>query len=385
MQEGNKNTKYLHIMHNDKFIAPYIDYIDKNFDSNEHLFLIVGGVSQDKITIPIKENIKNIMINFKTNNKYWKYLIYLIKLPYFYIQLLKFFRKVKAEKIFFHGLFDVRLIPFLYVFKGFLKKSYWIIWGGDLYCYQNRKKNFIKKLYYKLEDYVKGNFIGYVTVNKGDYKLAQQYYGAHGQNYVNQLYPTALYKELEFEETKKSEGLISIQIGNSANPSNNHYEILDKLFKVKSNREIKIFCILSYGGTEKYVKSVIEYGNKLFGKKFIPIVEFMSFEEYLKYVSNIDIVIFAHKRQQGVGNLIAFLSMKKTIVLRSDVTTYESYIENGIKVKSFENLDKLEKFDKKVLENNKKIAKEIYSLEMFTKSWREIFGNLDKSGDKYEK
>ena len=111
----------------------------------------------------------------------------------------------------------------------------------------------------------------------------------------------------------------------------------------------------------------------------------MSFEEYLKYVSNIDIVIFAHKRQQGVGNLIAFLSMKKTIVLRSDVTTYESYIENGIKVKSFENLDKLEKFDKKVLENNKKIAKEIYSLEMFTKSWREIFGNLDKSGDKYEK
>ena len=385
MQEGNKNTKYLHIMHNDKFIAPYIDYIDKNFDSNEHLFLIIGGVSQDKIIIPVKENIKNIIINYKTKNKYWKYLIYLIKLPYFYIQLLKFFRKAKVEKIFFHGLFDVRLIPFLYVFKGFLKKSYWIIWGGDLYCYQNRKKKLINKLYYKLENYVKGNFIVYITVNKGDYRLAQQYYGAHGQNYVNQLYPTALYKEIEFKEIEKVEEVINIQIGNSANPSNNHYEILDKLFKVKSNKEIRIFCILSYGGTEKYVKSVIEYGNKLFGKNFIPIVDFMTFEEYLKYVSNIDIVIFAHKRQQGVGNLIAFLSMKKTIVLRSDVTTYESYIENGIRVKSFENLDKLEKFDKKVLENNKKIAKEIYSLEMFTKSWKEIFSNLGKSGDKYEK
>ena len=72
MQEGNKNIKYLHIMHNDKFIAPYIDYIDKNFDSNEHLFLIIGGVSQDKITIPSRKNIKNIMINFKTQNKYWK-------------------------------------------------------------------------------------------------------------------------------------------------------------------------------------------------------------------------------------------------------------------------------------------------------------------------
>jgi 4-alpha-L-fucosyltransferase (fuc4NAc transferase) len=384
MQEGNKNIKYLHIMHNDKFIAPYIDYIDKNFDSNEHLFLIIGGVSQDKITIPSRENIKNIMIKFKTQNKYWKYLIYLIKLPYFYIQLLNFFRKVKAEKIFFHGLFDVRLIPFLYVFKGFLKKSYWIIWGGDLYCYQNRKKNFIKKLYYKLEDYVKGNFWGYITLNKGDYRLAQQYYGAHGKNYVNQLYPTTLYKDMKFKEFRKEEEIINIQIGNSANPSNNHYEILDKLFKIKGNNEIKIFCILSYGGTKKYVKSIIEYGDKLFGKDFIPIVEFMNFEEYLKYVNNIDIIIFAHKRQQGVGNLTAFLSMKKTIVLRSDVTTYKSYLENGIKVKSFENLDNLEKFDEKILEDNKEIAKTIYSLEVFTKSWKEIFNHTDENEETYE-
>ena len=37
---------------------------------------------------------------------------------------------------------------------------------------------------------------------------------------------------------------------------------MDKLFKVKGNKELKIFCILSYGGTKKYIKSVIEYGNK---------------------------------------------------------------------------------------------------------------------------
>ena len=70
MQEGNKNIKYLHIMHNDKFIAPYIDYIDKNFDSNEHLFLIIGGVSQDKITIPSRENIKNIEKFLKENKDF---------------------------------------------------------------------------------------------------------------------------------------------------------------------------------------------------------------------------------------------------------------------------------------------------------------------------
>ena len=380
------NIKYLHIMHNDKFIAPYIDYIDKNFDSNGHLFLIIGGVSKYKINIPIKKNIKNIMINFKTQNRYYKYLIYLLKLPYFYIQLLYYLKKVKAEKIFFHGLFDTRLIPFLYTFKSFLKKSYWIIWGGDLYCYQNRKKDFIRKWYYKLEDYVKGNFIGYITLNKGDYRLAYQYYGAHGKNYINQLYPTTLYKDIKFnEEFRKEEEVINIQIGNSANPSNNHYEILDKLFELKGDRKIKVFCILSYGGTDEYVDSVIKYGNKFFGENFVPIVKFMTFDEYLRYINGIDIVIFAHKRQQGVGNLTAFLSMKKTIILRSDVTTYESYLENGIKVKAFEKLDNLEMFDEKILENNKEIAKELYSLEVFNRSWKEIFNHIDENEETYEK
>jgi 4-alpha-L-fucosyltransferase len=76
--------------------------------------------------------------------------------------------------------------------------------------------------------------------------------------------------------------------------------------------------------------------------------------------------------------------MKKTIVLRSDVTTYKSYLENGIKVKSFENLDNLEKFDEKILEDNKEIAKTIYSLEVFTKSWKEIFNHTDENEETYE-
>ena len=48
-----KKIKYLHIMHNDKFIAPYIEFINENFRSEEHFFLIIDGFSKNKI--PWKE------------------------------------------------------------------------------------------------------------------------------------------------------------------------------------------------------------------------------------------------------------------------------------------------------------------------------------------
>lgn len=52
MVTGNqrgRTMKYLHLMHNDRFIQPYIDFVNKCFDQSEHTFLIIGGVNEDKI------------------------------------------------------------------------------------------------------------------------------------------------------------------------------------------------------------------------------------------------------------------------------------------------------------------------------------------------
>ena len=44
-----KNIKYLHIMHNEKFIVQYIEFINKNFKKDENFFLIIGGFSKKEI------------------------------------------------------------------------------------------------------------------------------------------------------------------------------------------------------------------------------------------------------------------------------------------------------------------------------------------------
>ena len=115
---------------------------------------------------------------------------------------------------------------------------------------------------------------------------------------------------------------------------------------------------------------------EVFGNKFIPILDFMKFDEYMKFISNIDIAIFAHKRQQGLGNISSFLSMEKTVYLREDVTTYEDFINLGIKIKSFEKINELEKleiFNKEILRENKEIMKREFSEERLKEQWQETF------------
>lgn len=355
--------KNLHIIHNDKFTHRYIDFINQNFDSKEHYFLIFGGLSEKKFSVPKYFNIKYVE-KPKVKNIFLKIILTVPLLYYLLLRLM-----IKSEKFYFHSLFDERMILFLFIFKKFLKKSYWVIWGGDLYCYKNRKNNFINKVWYKIEDYVKGNFKGYITEFEGDYKLAQQWYGAKGKWFDCFEYPSNFYKEIKLEETKKEE--LYIQIGNSADPSNNHFEILEKLEKFK-NQNIKLYCPLSYGNME-YAKKVIEIGKKIFKDNFIPLTEFMEYTQYLELLSKIDIAIFAHNRQQAFGNITSLLSMEKTVYLKDEITTTEMLRKLGVKIKSFNKLENLEVFDNEILEKNKNIMKERFSEKKLVEEWGEIF------------
>ena len=357
--------KHLHIMHNEKFIASYIEFINNNFNLSDHYFLIIGGDSQEKMPVPKYQNVK-YLINLDIKYSFLKLFKKLIPI---YYSLLK--EILKSEKVYFHSLFDKRVILFLFVFRKFLKKSYWLMWGGDLYCYKNRDNSFINKIWYKIEDYVKGNFYGYVTHIKGDYRLAQKWYEAKGKYYDCFMYPSNLYKNILLKENIKNE--IYIQIGNSADSSNNHFDILEKLKKFQ-NKNIRLFCILSYGDME-YAKIVISKGKEIFGEKFTPIVDFMKFDEYMDFLSKIDIAIFAHNRQQAVGNITSLLSMKKTVYLKESVTTYDMLKDLGVKVKSFDKFEDLEKFDDEILEKNKEIIKERFSEKRLIEDLNKIFND----------
>lgn len=355
--------KNLHIMFNQKFISSYIKFINNNFSINENYFLIIGGLSKEERPIPDYLNVKYIEF-LKKRNKIFN----IIFLYYILFQKIR-----KSEKIYIHGLFDKKIIFFLYIFRNFLKKSNWIIWGGDLYCYEKRKE---KSLWYIIEDYVKRNF-GYVnTLTPGDYKIAKDYFNVQGKYKKAQYIIESDFSSLNnFVPRKKTE--VYIQIGNSDDPSNNHFDILDTLSKFR-NKNIRIFCILSCGSRE-YVKKVNEYGKKIFGKKFVGIFNFMSIEEYCRYLSNIDILILNHKRQQGLGTIFMSSYFEQKIYLRKDISSWD-YLKNDLKLKinSYENIknETFEEFRKNNSNGNKDIIlTTVYSDKYVKNIWEDNFNN----------
>ena len=111
------SDKILHLVHNEKFIAPFIDFVKDNNIKGKHTFLYFGGESEEIYPIPDDENIVIIHDEYTLVKK----IVYLIRYLFF------------ADKIILHGLFNFSVVKFLYYQSWLLKKCHWVLWGGDLY------------------------------------------------------------------------------------------------------------------------------------------------------------------------------------------------------------------------------------------------------------
>jgi hypothetical protein len=202
------------------------------------------------------------------------------------------------------------------------------MWGYDLYVYQLGERNYKWKLAEFFRHPVIKN-IGYlVNGTPGDVFLAREWYGAKGEHIRCFNYPSNIYKHYEIKPKKHE--TINIQVGNSADPTNQHFEIFDQLENFK-DQNIKVFTVLSYGNQD-YAKQVIAEGEKKFGDKFIGITKMMTFQAYLEFLSCIDIAIFNHKRQQGFGNAITLLGLGKKVYINQASTLNGLFAEYGIRV-----------------------------------------------------
>jgi len=336
----------LHVCLLDKFIPPFIEFINNNFDNNKHLFLVYG----DNVKHPYKasDNIKFISGNLK------------------YIHLS--YEMNKAKKIIFHGFFDRKLMCFIFFQQWLLKKSYWVMWGGDLYTTQYKESTMRMLLNKSVSKYIKGRFHGYITFIRGDYELAKKLYGAKGKYYECIMYLSNLYKELKLPVIEKQNK--TVLVGNSSDPENNHEEILEKLIKL-SDQQFNIICPLSYGNNE-HAKKIAEKGKEMFGDRFTPLTDFMPFNEYLKVLADVDIAIFAHNRQQAMGNTITLLGLGKTVYLRSDITPFAFYEELDIYVRNINTLD-FELLDEMTMSKNKKNVKRYFSKPNLIRQLDKIF------------
>lgn len=350
------SKKILHIMSNDKFAVPFIDFIENNQIGGKHIYLYFGSLSNNDFPIPDLHNV-DILNNEDRKAKKIKYL-----LKYFYT----------ADKIIIHGLFNPLLVKLLYFQPWLLKKCYWVMWGGDLYYHELARESKEYELLEKWRKRVIGNMRGLITYVKGDYRLAQKWYGATGEYYECFMYPSNLYKEYDLEP--KEHKTINIQVGNSADPTNNHLDVFGKL-KRYANDDIRVIVPLSYGNQE-YAKKIIVKGQEIFGDKFEPLTKFLPFEKYLDLLAEIDIAIFNHNRQQAMGNTITLLGLGKKVYMRSDTTPWSLFTDLDVKVYNVDDIV-LDKLPIDVKSNNKRLIKNYFSERTLLSQLQLIYGEID--------
>ncbi|MEJ5283463.1 MAG: TDP-N-acetylfucosamine:lipid II N-acetylfucosaminyltransferase [Brevinematales bacterium] len=351
----------VHIMILDKFIPPFIDFIEENFDEKDHIFILFS----------VKENKYGLK---ESSRIVW---VYPDRNLIFFMRWLKFAQKLifvnfllyKSKKIIFHGLWDFYSIFLMLLQPWLFKKCYWVMWGGDFYFPEEQpwwRRASIRKIKH------------FVTYIPGDFKYLRVYYKIRENTYYECLmYLSNVYNVIETESNVYNDNdykgeEIYLLVGNSATETNNHFFIFDKLLSFR-DACIKIYVPLSYGDMG-YAQKVIQKGKDLFGEKFVPITKFLTFEEYIEFLKEIDIAIFAHNRQQAMGNIITLLGMGKKVYMNKYSTSFQFF--SGIGVKVFDvNALNIEKLDFKEANNNSKIIKKYFSYDKLYRQWEVILND----------
>lgn len=336
----------LHICLLDKFIPPFIDFVEESFEFKQHKFLLIGDIN--KFPVRLGRNV----IQLKRKSQFFMLL-----------------REVnEARKIILHSFYPSPIVLVLAAQPWLLKKCYWVMWGGDLYHHQLRLRGIWSNIQEAIRAFVIKRIGHFVTYIKGDYELAQKWYGVKGEYHKCLMYPSNLYKE--YAVPPKQGESINILVGNSADPTNNHAEVFEKLSLYKDD-SIQIYCPLSYGQAD-YADRIVKLGTELFGSKFTPLLDFMPFEKYLELLGQIDIAVFAHRRQQAMGNTITLLGLGKKVFLQSNITSWQAFQGWGVKVFDFQYLD-LRNLDLNCRMYNQQIIATHFSQATLDQQWRDIF------------
>ena len=348
----------IHIMPVDrKFTSKFIDFINKQYGLDKNFFYLYDY--GDECEIDNSENVKNIT---HLSNE---------------IDLSKICSE--SDKIVVHGLLSSCIINFMYYNMERIdyERVILVLWGGDIYnnnltekCLSEKEKK-IEEMKYVVLNKIKL----FMTFACADYEYMKKMYGVSGNQY-DCLYPSSVNIDFlnKLEKTDKEKTVI--QLGNSATFTNQHIEALEMLSKFK-DENIEIICPLSYGDAE-YRDKVICYGEKIFGKKFVPIINFMKPEQYVRMLNEVDIAIFNNNRQQATANIEIMSYLGKKIYIREDNSLWLHYVERDkcafsnvemIKEQSFKEFVEI---SQKNIDVNKKYFEKIWSEEHIKQLWDNV-------------
>lgn len=336
----------------------FLQLFGSHFDATDHLFIFKKTKTQ---SYSYPDTLRNRII-FTGN------------LRKFFLTFSSSFRN--CRQIYFHYLpYGPSLFTWFFS-SNLLRKSTWIIWGGDVFPADSSNGNIIASVYEMLRRRIIKKIPRIAGLLEEDFEIVRNRY--HTKASFSQVfypYPInfSLLAELKTNYIPSSEK--TILLGNSASRSNNHLEILLKLEPLK-NEPIKILCPLSYGSTGKYVGLIAEKGKEIFRDKFIPLLDFIEPAEYLKIISGVDVVIMNHQRQQGLGNVFPMLFLGKKVYIRSDASSFNFLKGLGCIINDTLLIDKefdsIFSSDEASLKRNSEIIFNLLSEENYVLMWKNL-------------
>lgn len=350
----------LHIFSDSPYTYKFIDLVNQMFSPAEHQFVVL--LNRNSRFAGYYSSVKNCRLAYSNID--------------FFKSAVRFF---EAEKIIFHQLNQPRLLLFLSIFYPLsFRKSTWSIWGGDAYFHSFKKNTLKDNLIERVFAHVIRRFPTIAAYIPGDYDVVKAKYNTKAK-YIRAKYPSPIDVGClrDVPKIEKKLPTTTILVGNSGDPSNEHIATFELLSKYK-NHDIKVVSVLSYSGTKDYIEKVIESGNMIFGNKFSPITEYMPLEDYLKFISDVDICVFNHKLSQGLGNLFLFFALGGKVFISNQTTPFQFYKSTGVDLCATEDIQHLSfedfcTFSQESRQTNKDLIFKEIDYRQIVLEWEQVF------------
>jgi hypothetical protein len=268
----------------------------------------------------------------------------------------------------------------------------WMIWGGDLYnlsfldkqCYEPLTfQNYIKKdwsaktkLYdlkvlitqrpFQKAAYAKVKTI--LTWMKQEYQFALAHLPIRADHqfffYENQM----PYEKLDtLVIPSKNSTRLSLIVGNSGSPNNNHLDAVQFLNDHKV--EADLFLPVSYGDPRyiSFLKNNLKfsYGKMEFVDRYMP------FDEYLSFLASTDGLIMNTIRPQGYGNILMMMYIDKPVFFNSRNISLPDLDDAGLKWMPMDALKSWESLKNYTF--NKTAVKNLLSHDRLLRDYEKLF------------
>lgn len=177
---------------------------------------------------------------------------------------------------------------------------------------------------------------------------------------------------------KQEDESYNILLGHQGEPSENHISILKILLDRFNNENIHIYIPFSYGNKD-YISETLPKLKSLSNDKVTILTDFLSIDDYIQLLNNIDIAIFDEASSMALGNISILLSLRKKIVLNRKGVLYEAFTQLGINCLSSDLLNSIT-FDSlisPVLYSDNIKTLEEHDISYIRNKWKEILDSVN--------